>query len=126
MIQKLIKAIFGSPIFTWWNNATFGTRVFTRMNGVKVGEDDQGNVYYTEKKGHRRWVIYNNGVIDASLVPADWHGWLHYTMDKPPSEAPFKTQAWEKDHIPNLTGTKAAYTPADPLRKEAEYEAWRP
>ena len=28
----------------------------------------------------KRWVIYN-GVVEASRVPADWHGWLHYTND---------------------------------------------
>ena len=33
-------------IFTWWNGATFGTWLFTKRKGSKVGEDHQGNVYY--------------------------------------------------------------------------------
>ena len=33
----------------------------------------------------RRWVIYN-GYAEASKVPPDWHGWLHYTFDEPPTD----------------------------------------
>ena len=95
----LISKLFSSPIFTWWNTPTFGTRLFTSRKGVKVGEDEQGNVYYQEKGGRRRWVIYKNGPIEASRVPADWHGWLHYTMDDIPSEKPLPTKEWEKDHF---------------------------
>ncbi len=129
----LISKIFGSPVFTWWNSPTFGTRIFTSRKGVKVGEDDQGNIYYREKNGRRRWVIYKNGPMDASRVPADWHGWLHYTMDDIPSEKPLPTKDWEKEHVPNLTGTAAAYAPTGAARAGGEraatasdYEAWSP
>ncbi|TNE62039.1 MAG: NADH:ubiquinone oxidoreductase subunit NDUFA12 [Alphaproteobacteria bacterium] len=129
----LISKLFSSPIFTWWNTATVGTRVFTSRKGVKVGEDSQGNVYYKEKNGRRRWVIYKNGPVEASRVPADWHGWLHYTVDTPPTEKPFVVKSWEKDHVPNLTGTDGAYFPAGSLNAggkraatTADYEAWRP
>ena len=36
-----------------------------------------------------RWIIYNpkDGVdYDASMVPAEWFGWLHYKTDKTPLE----------------------------------------
>ena len=36
-----------------------------------------------------RWIIYNpkHGVdYDASMVPAEWFGWLHYKTDKTPIE----------------------------------------
>jgi len=128
----LISKLFSSPIFTWWNSATFGTRLFTSRKGVKVGEDSQGNVYYQEKNGHRRWVIYKNGPVEASRVPADWHGWLHYTVDVLPTEQAVETKPWEKEHQPNLTGTEKAYMPAGAVNAAqraattADYEAWRP
>ncbi|PCI61504.1 MAG: NADH:ubiquinone oxidoreductase subunit NDUFA12 [Kordiimonadales bacterium] len=122
---SLIKAIFGSPIFTWWNSATFGTRLFTARKGLKVGTDEQGNVYYREKKGHRRWVIYKNGPVEASRVSANWHGWLHYTVDELPSEQIVKSKSWEQAHQENQTGSNAAYQAA-PSSSEPKYEAWRP
>jgi len=125
-MTSLIKAIFGSPIFTWWNSATIGTRLFTSRKGVKVGEDEQGNVYYQEKNGRRRWVIYKNGPVEASRVPAEWHGWLHYTVNETPSEQKVVVKSWEKEHQPNLTGSVSAYVPEAPRTKEPEYEAWRP
>ena len=125
-MASLIKSFFGSPIFTWWNTATFGTRLFTSRKGQKVGADDQGNEYYQEKNGHRRWVIYKNGPIEASRVPAEWHGWLHYTVDELPSEQKVVVKDWEKEHQENLTGSAVAYAPTAPRKSEPEYEAWRP
>ncbi len=124
-MASLIKSIFSSPIFTWWNSASVGTRLFTSRKGVKVGSDDQGNIYYQEKNGHRRWVIYKNGPVEASRVPAEWHGWLHYTVDALPSEQTIKPKAWEKEHVPNLTGTAQAYAP-EKTKSVPEYEAWQP
>lgn len=132
-MSGLISKLFSSPIFTWWNSATFGTMLFTRRKGEKVGEDDQGNVYYREKNGTRRWVIYKNGPVEASRVPADWHGWLHYTIDDVPSEKPLPRKKWEKEHVPNLTGSVEAYMPAGAPQKggqraatASDYEAWKP
>ncbi len=118
-------------MFTWWNGATVGTMMHTRRHGVRVGEDAEGNSYWTDKAGVRRWVVYA-GVSDASRVPPDWHGWLHHTFDRPPTEAPLPVQPWEKPHAPNLTGTRAAYAPPGSIsgprapKKMADYEPWSP
>ena len=117
-------------LLTWWNNETLGMRLFTSRKGVKVGEDEQGNVFYETKDGAQRWVIYN-GEVEASRVSPEWHGWLHRTFDEPPSKTPLAHKAWEKPHVPNLTGTEAAYVPAGSLRraapvKRSDYEAWQP
>lgn len=133
-MSGLIGNIFKSPVFTWWNSATFGTRWFTRRRGEKVGEDDQGNIYYKERDGgKRRWVIYKNGPVEASRVPPEWHAWLHRTVDVPPSEQPPETKSWEKPHIPNLTGSAEAYIPGGHLQAggkrqatASDYEAWSP
>ncbi len=116
---------------TWWNGATFGTRLFTAKHGRLVGEDESGNKYYVNETGDRRWVIYA-GETEASTVSPDWHGWLHHTFDEIPSETPLPRQAWEKPHKPNLTGTPGAYHPpgslaaAQPRPARARYEAWTP
>lgn len=122
--QTLLRAV------TWWNSQTLGTQLFTWRNGQKVGEDNQGNVFYQTADGKRRWVIYN-GEAEASRVSPEWHGWLHYTWDEPPTEAPLKRKAWEKPHLENLTGTPAAYAPPGSIRQAEpkvrnDYEAWSP
>ncbi len=117
-------------IFTWWNGQTLNTKVWTRLNGEKVGEDDQGNVFYQTKGGKRRWVIYN-GESEASRIGADWHGWLHFTYDEPPTKAPMQHKPWEAPHSENMTGTTGAYHPegslyrADP-KPRRDYDAWQP
>lgn len=119
-------------IFTWWNEATAGTSLVTWWKGELVGSDDFGNRYYKEKGGKRRWVIYHGGV-EASSVPPEWHAWLHHTVEKPPSQAPVLTRPWEKQHLPNLTGTPEAYRPPGHVERGGErdkatgdYEPWRP
>ncbi|QGX98496.1 NADH:ubiquinone oxidoreductase subunit NDUFA12 [Roseovarius faecimaris] len=116
--------------FTWWDGATLNTQLWSWRKGVKVGEDDQGNVYFRTHDDSRRWVMFN-GEAEASRVSPEWHGWLHHTFDAPPTEAPLPRKAWEKPHQDNLTGTALAYAPAGSIRKgapadRADYEAWQP
>ena len=59
---------FLSRIFTWWNGETIGTQIFTWRKGIKVGEDDQGNLYFRDSNDKRRWVIYNGEVEALSLI----------------------------------------------------------
>jgi len=115
---------------TWWNGATLNTLIYTSRKGVKVGEDEQGNSFYRTRDGKKRWVIFN-GEAEASRVSPDWHGWLHYTYDEPPTDKPLPHKSWEKPHSENLTGTALAYAPAGSIRREApaersDYEAWSP
>jgi NADH:ubiquinone oxidoreductase subunit len=117
-------------LLTWWNSQTLGTQLYTSRNGLKVGEDDQGNIFYQTRDGKRRWVIFN-GEAEASRVSPDWHGWLHHTWNDPPTTAPLPRKAWEQPHLPNMTGTAAAYAPAGSLRRPVpadrrDYDAWTP
>lgn len=117
-------------LLTWWNSQTLNTQFWTWRNGQKVGEDDQGNIFYQTKDGKRRWVIYN-GESEASRITPDWHGWLHHTWNEPPTKAPLAHRTWEKPHQPNLTGSAQAYRPAGSLlnaepKKRRDYEAWQP
>ncbi|WP_071674621.1 NADH:ubiquinone oxidoreductase subunit NDUFA12 [Nioella nitratireducens] len=121
---------FLNRLVTWWNGQTIGTQLFTWRKGQKVGEDEQGNIYYQTADAKRRWVIFN-GEAEASRVSPDWHGWLHHTYDETPASRPMVHKPWEKAHLPNLTGTAGAYAPAGSLRRvqpveRSDYEAWSP
>jgi NADH:ubiquinone oxidoreductase subunit len=129
-VSRRLTMDFLKRLVTWWNGQTLGTQLYTSRKGVKVGEDDQGNIYYETRDGKRRWVIYN-GEAEASRVSPDWHGWLHHTWSEPPTKAPLKHKAWEKPHQENLTGTSAAYAPPGSIRRpepvaRRDYEAWQP
>ena len=56
-----------------------------------MGTDAAGNRYYVQSKGvgplgvPRRWVIYKD-LAEASQIPPEWHGWMHFTVDTPPTE----------------------------------------
>lgn len=124
ILNSLLRA------FTWWNGQTLNTQIYTARHGVKVGEDEQGNVFYQTRDGKRRWVIYN-GEVEASRIGADWHGWLHHTFKDAPTETPLVHKPWEKPHHENLTGSALAYAPAGSIRRvepadRSDYEAWSP
>jgi NADH:ubiquinone oxidoreductase subunit len=116
--------------FTWWNGQTLNTQIYTWRKGRRVGEDEQGNVFYESRDGKRRWVIFN-GEAEASRVSPDWHGWLHHTWNEPPTKAPLAHRAWEMPHRMNQTGSDAAYAPPGSLLRgqpapRQDYEAWQP
>jgi NADH:ubiquinone oxidoreductase subunit len=132
--------LFLLRFFTWWNGATLNTLWHTRRHGELVGTDEFGNRYYRTRGGaidpglgfDRRWVIYG-GVSEASMTPPGWNGWLHHTVDTPPSEEDYQARDWERPHIGNPTGTPAAIRPkGSTLRRGArqassgDYQAWSP
>jgi NADH:ubiquinone oxidoreductase subunit len=98
-----------SDLFTWWHGDTLGTRLYTWRKGERVGEDGLGNVYYKERDGTRRWVIYKT-LSEASQIPPEWHAWIR----------------------PNLTGTYEAYRPPGSVMRPRvqeqplDYEPWSP
>lgn len=117
--------------------ASIGTRLLTWWKGEHVGTDEFGNRYYTERGKQyrswrrRRWVVYD-GEVEASRVPAEWHGWLHHTSDEVP-KADRPRRPWQKPHQANMTGTALAYRPAGHeysggkrARATGDYEPWTP
>jgi NADH:ubiquinone oxidoreductase subunit len=129
--------LFLKRFFTWWNGSTLGASFDIHRRSAFVGQDDQGNRYFEEQRPSldgrkRRYVIYA-GLAEPSKVPPDWHGWLHYSFDEPPTVAPLPRKAWEQPHLPNLTGTPGAYRPKGSLARggerakaAADYQAWTP
>ena len=119
--------------FNWWNGASWGTSIVTRRHGLKVGQDDAGNVYYQDKKNSaRRWVIYA-GANDGSGVPPGWQSWLRGTIDELPDEALPPVRKFQTPPTVNLTGTMAAFRPDGALgsgkirpASTGDYEPWIP
>ena len=46
--------------------------------------------------------MYDNGMTEASKVPADW--WLSYHTNQASPEGGYARHAWQQDHQPNTTG----------------------
>ena len=115
---------------------SFGTWLFTRLHGELVGTDAFGNRYYIDrrtkgKKRERRWVMYK-GAPEASKVPPEWNAWLHWNLAQPPVQGA-QRKAWQKPHVPNLTGSDQAYLPpghtlmgGHRARASGDYEPWTP
>jgi NADH:ubiquinone oxidoreductase subunit len=109
---------------------TLGTRLLTWLRGDYVGIDSLGNRYYREKgqralprgggraSREKRWVIYS-GEPEGSKVPS-------------PPESRVR-HPWEKEHLPNMTGTPYAYHPPGSILRggrrapsTGDYEPWTP
>ena len=116
---------------------SLSTLLYTWVFGKFVGQDDFDNKYYCNSKDYydlnsKRWVLFSKE-IDPTLIPPHWHAWLHKSIDVPPINYCHK-YSWQKDHKPNMTGTKDAhFPPSNPLSKDykpdqikADYESWSP
>lgn len=120
-------------IFTWWNGATIGTSLWTRLRGEEAGRDETGGIYFRDRKDpDRRWVIYA-GANDGSRVPPDWQAWLRGTIDDVPGKALPIPRKFHRKPEPNLTGTMAAFRPDGALgsgrirpASTGDYEPWIP
>lgn len=127
-----------SEIFSWWGGNSWSNRIYTALRGRLVGTDAEGNRYYIQTRGvgplgvPRRWVIFAREA-EASKIPPEWHGWMHYTVDTPPTEEKYTPRPWEKPHVENFTGTPAAWRPPGSILSKGQrasatgdYKAWKP
>merc|ERR1712038_1519539 len=94
--------------------------------GEHIGTDHLGNKYYENKRyliGRSRWVKYSPQFghdYDGSQVPAEWHRWLSYIGDEPPTVKPPVHRSWAIKHIENKTGTNDCYVPYSTTRPKIE------
>ncbi len=95
---------------------SFITKCLIKLFSKQIGEDQFGNKYYISNKMNylrkkKRYVIYN-GISEPTKVPPLWHAWLHYLVEEIPNDKDGNYQyKWQKNYVPNLTGTKNAYNP---------------
>jgi NADH:ubiquinone oxidoreductase subunit len=113
------------------------TKMYLKLFAKYIGEDDYGNSYYEHKRhansnGKKlRYCMYF-GIPEGSKVPPYWHMWLHYNEDSVPKIA--KMYHWQKDHLPNTTGTRHADFPLfhsinlikNKVVAKMKYKAWKP
>ena len=109
------------------------------FNYKKIDEDQYGNSYYVSKRSknldtedNKRIVMYK-GITDPSKIPPKWHAWLHYMISTEDLQKDTEQYSWQKDHLPNLTGTKLAKFPLGHInygvkreKVSADYNAWNP
>ena len=124
-------------------------KIIIKLSCNKIGDDEFGNSYFEKKLstkqlqqslqnkfGHnpekKRFVIYK-GSVEASKVPAQWHGWLHYNCETPPINIENSKKSWEKTHLPNLSGTIYQNSPSSCVDKKgnrkkvsSDYQSWTP
>ena len=109
--------------------------LLTRIGSRRIGRDAAGNTYYESRRPDliynrsRRTVALAKG-LDSSVVPPEWHAWLHHLTDAPLAGP---HHAWQKPHQPNLTGTAQAWRPkghdyagGERRLTGGDYEAWTP
>lgn len=98
--------------------------------GTLVGVDKFGNRYYENNEyyyGTNRWVEYSDAVYldyDGSQIASEWHAWMHYMTDIPPTKANLANHRWMIEHKPNLSGTKLQYVPYSTTRQKIN--TWKP
>ena len=114
-----------------------GTILHTWIKGKLVGTDEFGNSYYRSNQKtrwgrERRWCLFK-GSDEASMIPPEWHAWLHHMTPEPLTDMAAKSRPWQKPHQPNMTGTIDAYRPkghefkgGQRAHATGDYEAWSP
>jgi NADH:ubiquinone oxidoreductase subunit len=140
---RIVPIVHGAPngrgeaVLSDLKANSFFTMLQTWLKGELVGVDEYGNRYYRERgargwRKERRWMVFSRDA-DPTRVPAGWVGWLHRRFEKAPSEHPLAAPRWEKERLPNLTGTPGAYLPPGAIERgghrapaTGDYEAWRP
>ena len=89
-----------------------GTLLYSFFYGKKVGQDKDGNKFYIHKYNlKKKWVIYNK-IVDPTSLKVAWQLWLTNNKKEVPADINNnKTYTWQKEKIPNYSGTKHSYHP---------------
>ena len=98
--------------------------------GTLVGTDKYGNKYFENNKymfSRNRFVEYPYAgrlEFDATQIPPEWHRWMQFMTDDPPSKVPPPKSKFDKDHELNLSGSAKEYVPYSTTRPKLH--AWTP
>ncbi|XXG43825.1 hypothetical protein AAC387_Pa01g3776 [Persea americana] len=109
------------------------------IGATLVGVDKFGNKYYEKlgntQYGRHRWVEYGDkGRYNASQVPAEWHGWLHFITDHTGDELlMLKPKRYGIEHKANFSGEGDEYIyhskghSLNPGQRDwTRYQPWQP
>lgn len=108
---------------------SFVNKLSAKCFSKKVGQDEFGNEYriscFKNYLGQNKRIVIYFGKDIPTKVPPIWHAWLHYMSDDIPDAQQSNKVMWQKQHIPNLTGTVYAYDPSKSISAPA-YIRWNP
>ncbi|XVE59739.1 hypothetical protein DITRI_Ditri05aG0070400 [Diplodiscus trichospermus] len=109
------------------------------IGATLVGVDKFGNKYYEKlgdtQAGRHRWVEYaKKDRYDASQVPPEWHGWLHFITDHTGDDLlMLKPKRYGVEHKENLSskGSEFIYHSKghalNPGQRDwTRYQSWQP
>ncbi|KAK1262473.1 putative NADH dehydrogenase [ubiquinone] 1 alpha subcomplex subunit 12 [Acorus gramineus] len=109
------------------------------IGGKLVGVDQFGNKYYEKientQYGRHRWVEYGDkSRYNASQVPPEWHGWLHFITDHTGDELlMLKPKRYGVAHKQNYSGAGDEYIyhskghALNPGQRDwTRYQPWQP
>ncbi|KAK9074904.1 hypothetical protein SSX86_003223 [Deinandra increscens subsp. villosa] len=109
------------------------------IGATLIGVDKFGNKYYQKLEGtqygRHRWVEYaSKDRYNASQVPPEWHGWLHFITDHTGDELlMLKPKRYGLDHKENFSGEGDEYiyhskghTLHPGQRDWTRYQSWQP
>ncbi|KAL6773849.1 NUO13 [Auxenochlorella protothecoides x Auxenochlorella symbiontica] len=114
------------------------TLVEHQPGATLVGTDKHGNRYFEKmdtQVGRNRWVVYAKASDyrgqDPANVPAEWHGWLHASVDVNPANHDFTAPIYASNIVGNSTTTVSRYQPKGSWFKEhkrnwLKYQTWTP
>ncbi|KAL4568015.1 hypothetical protein LXL04_023615 [Taraxacum kok-saghyz] len=127
---------------TYLNCLTDGNLLQTKIHNIGatlVGVDKVGNKYYEKlgetQYGRHRWVEYaSKNRYNASQVPPEWHGWLHFITDHTGDELlMLKPKRYGLDHKENFSGEgdefiyhSKGHTLNPGQRDWTRYQSWQP
>ena len=66
---------------------------------------ERAATWFTSRKNAVRLLRVYAGTVEASRVPAEWHGWLHYTFKEPPT-ALAAALALRAEGVPDRAGAR--------------------
>ena len=98
--------------------------------GTLVGTDQFGNKYYENNNymfSRNRFVEFpykGRYEFDATQIPPEWHRWMQYMTDDPPSKVPLTASKFDKTHELNYSGSEKEYVPYSTTRPKLH--SWVP
>lgn len=151
VLRSAMKMVKEKGIANFWkeikeegflNCIVDGNLMETKIHSIGatlVGVDGFGNKYYEKLEntqfGRHRWVEYGDKIhYNASSVPPEWHGWLHYITDRTPEQLQMlKPKRYGEEHKPNLSGEgeefiyhSKGHSLNPSQRGWTRYEPWQP
>ncbi|KAF8379001.1 hypothetical protein HHK36_028428 [Tetracentron sinense] len=142
LLKNALKAIREKGIGNIVREIKDGGYLQTKIHNIGatlVGVDKFGNRYYQRLEdmqyGRHRWVEYGDkGRYNASQVPPEWHGWLHYITDHTGDELlMLKPKRYGVEHKQNFSGEGDEYIyhskghSLNPGQRDwTRYQSWQP